>query len=547
MMSAQKTTKIERGKKVNVEEDELQPRVWSAEGCDDPLGRKIADWEKHIKKLQGDLKEVENTKTKRGSKEGQNSKKDQIMKHMFKIQVLISDTLKQMVGDRDVTIEELETTAEELEATVEEKDDTIEKQNEIIADLQRRDNYHDGPNTPPSKDSMTRQQSRKNRKKNRKPSGKKQGAQPGHKGAGRKRSKPTKLKDVKAEKCPECGSKNLTVTKEDIKDMTQIVTHVETTRYHIKTCKCEDCGKDDITKKANIPKNGTADTGLIKEISECHHNRMPIAKIRKRLMRQNVFLSDGTIQNIIAGMSSITIPISEKIKQIIRNCDILCIDETSVRYNNKLHWLWIFLDPQTGITFYTIDLEHGRGRDVLKNVLGPNWNGTIVCDGWTAYTSYKIQRCNAHLIRGLDNIVQKNSEYKIAKRALSTLRRIYHDAKQILDQPARAREKYKKKFESRMRRLVRRYADDPIIGEYMAKLGRAIKDMFKFVIDPRIPPTNNAAEAGLREFVIQRRIRGAIRSEESLTLIPARLTCTTTWQNTGKNPIEEMMKLVPMI
>ena len=49
----------------------------------------------------------------------------------------------------------------------------------------------------------------------------------------------------------------------------------------------------------------------------------------------------------------------------------------------------------------------------------------------------------------------------------------------------------------------------------MAKLERALPDLFVFVLDPRIPPTNNAAERGLREVVVHRKMCGALRSEKT--------------------------------
>ncbi len=63
---------------------------------------------------------------------------------------------------------------------------------------------------------------------------------------------------------------------------------------------------------------------------------------------------------------------------------------------------------------------------------------------------------------------------------------------------------------ARVRKLVRKYKDDMVVGKFMAKLERAIHDIFRFVLNPRIPPTNNLAEQNLREYVIQRTIRGVL-------------------------------------
>ena len=61
------------------------------------------------------------------------------------------------------------------------------------------------------------------------------------------------------------------------------------------------------------------------------------------------------------------------------------------------------------------------------------------------------------------------------------------------------------------------YAYLLILEKFMIKLRNAGSDLFRFVLDPTIPPTNNAAERGLREIVVHRKIRGSIRAEETMT------------------------------
>ena len=50
-----------------------------------------------------------------------------------------------------------------------------------------------------------------------------------------------------------------------------------------------------------------------------------------------------------------------------------------------------------------------------------------------------------------------------------------------------------------------------MLEKFMTKLANALPGMFRFVTDPPIPATNNAAERALRELVIHRKVRGSIR------------------------------------
>ena len=72
----------------------------------------------------------------------------------------------------------------ELTTINEQQDQIIKKQDEQIKKLLRREAYHDGPDGPPSKNTITGQQHKKC-VRDKKPSataGRKPGGQPGHKG-----------------------------------------------------------------------------------------------------------------------------------------------------------------------------------------------------------------------------------------------------------------------------------------------------------------------------------------------------------------------------
>lgn len=78
----------------------------------------------------------------------------------------------------------------------------------------------------------------------------------------------------------------------------------------------------------------------------------------------------------------------------------------------------------------------------------------------------------------------------------------------------------------------------------MEKIERALPDMFRFVLDPRIPPDNNPAERHLREITVHRKVRGSIRSEETMDWMGALFTCVGTWKGTGRDYIEELARYV---
>ncbi len=197
-------------------------------------------------------------------------------------------------------------------------------------------------------------------------------------------------------------------------------------------------------------------------------------------------------------------------------------------------------DPKTGRSLYL--LRPSRGRDVIREVLGDCWKGTITCDGRSAYRSYRVQRCWAHLIRGLRDIADKNPDNADVYNALKRLRDIYHDAKR--DVAASERAALHKKATRRIKLLISRYEDDSMMGGYMKKLERALPNAFWFVLDPEIPPTNNPAETLLREIVVHRKIRGGIRSAKTILWMGYLFTCITTWKNQGLDCRKQLLQYV---
>ena len=217
---------------------------------------------------------------------------------------------------------------------------------------------------------------------------------------------------------------------------------------------------------------------------------------------------------------------------------ILHIDETSISLNGKNVWIWTFFNPKSGEVLFLI--RPSRGADVVREVLGEDWQGTIVADGWSAYARYVVQRCTAHLIREVEDIADKNEDDKDTAHALSVFRRILYDAKKEV--PKKLRAKRHSALVRRMKRMITKYRNHHLLGDCMKKLERALPDMFRFVLDPEIPPDNNAAERKLREPSMHRKMRGCIRSEHTMDWLGALFTFVGTCKGQGLDHVEQLSK-----
>ena len=185
--------------------------------------------------------------------------------------------------------------------------------------------------------------------------------------------------------------------------------------------------------------------------------------------RNYTLLRHGTQHNARLG-TSLGTPAADIATAICR-AGILHIDETSIHLNGCTVWVWILYDPRTGHALYVI--QDSRGADVLRKTLG-NWNGVIVCDSWSAYNGYRVQRCWSHIIREAKDLWERNLDCQGTWDVLRRLRKIYDDAKKVSKKRSRSlRHRAYANLFARIDRIIARYADDPVLEKFMGKLGNA--------------------------------------------------------------------------
>ncbi len=177
-------------------------------------------------------------------------------------------------------------------------------------------------------------------------------------------------------------------------------------------------------------------------------------------------------------------------------------------------------------------MRDSRGRKVPGGILG-NRGGTIVRGGRGAYGPCHTRRCRAHTLREMRDLCARNPDDRDARHVTHMIERIFRDALAASETCASPGERKAARsgLIRRTRHIARRHGDDPAIGRFMGKPGRAAGNLSGFVLNPRIPPTNNIAERGLRKIVVHRKIRGAMRAAETMAWMGHLFTCVMTWKS----------------
>ncbi len=135
-------------------------------------------------------------------------------------------------------------------------------------------------------------------------------------------------------------------------------------------------------------------------------------------------------------------------------------------------------------------IRESRGKDVIREVLGTDWNGAIVCDGWTAYKDYNIRRCWAHILREIRDLVRKNPDCQEAKQMLRVLTNAYKrgtDAQEMFESRSEdnetfeSRRKLYKYLRRRIRGILKIRTDCEDLQKFRIKLDNAYEDLFRFI------------------------------------------------------------------
>ena len=428
--------------------------------------------------------------------------------------------------------------------------DNERKDAEIVA-LKRANAHDGGPHTPPSHNTLSgkaekarKKRSARAKKATDKPA-RRPGGQKGHKGTTRK-PVPTEFKEHTAKNCRRCKSEEIVETGKRTRNITETPPPPKevTTQHTIHEYDCKGCGLKGFTPETGLPDEGAYGKNVVVETTENFVDRLTNRRIAEKMTRRGAPMGAATAHNVVKRTGkALAGPANAILAAMLLACNVLNVDETSFSLNGKLVWVWIITDPITGMAVYVI--RDSRGRKVLEEVLG-KWAGTIVCDGWQAYWAYHIQRCWAHILREMHDIQAKNRDDWNAAHVTRMIERIFNDAVAASKtcKTIGARKAARRRLIRRTRYIARQYIDDPVLGKFMGKLDRAAGDLFEFVVDPTIPPTNNIAERGLREIVVHRKIRGAIRAVETMEWMGNLFTCVMTWKSQGKDYREELVKYV---
>lgn len=248
--------------------------------------------------------------------------------------------------------------------------------------------------------------------------------------------------------------------------------------------------------------------------------RLPLRLIQERLQRHHgVHLSRGGIVGLLRQVARSAQPAYQSLQAQVRASPVVHADETGWREDGIPGFVWTLSTPTTCL----FHRDPHRSGAVIDDLLGTPFGGTLVTDFYGAYdhlTGMK-QRCWAHLWRDIDALQVEYPDDPVLAAWVAGIRAIY--ALATAERPLGERGSTPQAIRKRVRRADRyeqqllllcpeTLAADRPEATLVKRIRRYRQELFTFVRDPAVPPTNNAAERSLRPLVIARKVSGGTRS-----------------------------------
>ncbi len=439
----------------------------------------------------------------------------------------------------------------QLRTRIDEQDKLIAAQQKRISDLEadlaKARKNSSTSSKPPSSDIAKPPKKPKTSKKRGK---RKKGAQPGHPKHERDPFSAEEVDcvyDYVLDSCPDCGTHLL--EPDEAPRVIQQVEIVENPVQIVEHRGCPGwCPKCERIHYAPLPAQvqkgqlaGPRLTALVAYLKGvCHASFSTIRKYLHDVV--GLTLSRGYLRKLVQKVANALDGAYNELLALLRTECVLNVDETGHKENGERFWTWCFRAQ-----FFTLfRIDKSRGSQVLLDVLGPEFDGVLGCDYFSAYQKYmgdcdiRVQFCLAHLIRDvrflttLSDKVTKNYGKRVLEK-LRALFAVFH-----------RREKMKPKtFETKLQEarkaLVKtaKRAPPRSAAENLAERFRKHGDAyFEFITTPGIEPTNNVAEQAFRFVVIDRKITQGTRAPAGRTWNERIWTAIATCSQNGRSVFE---------
>lgn len=345
-------------------------------------------------------------------------------------------------------------------------------------------------------------------------------------GAHAHRGKPAKIDehyDVPLpDQCPHCGGRQIAETKVEAQYQTEIPRTPIHRQFDIHVGECQDCGSrvqgrhelqtSDALGAAASQLGPDAHAAMVILNKDMGLSHGKCARLFRTLF--GIRVARATSARSIIRTAKLGEPAYQQLRIDVRGSPFVVPDETGWRVAGRSAWLHGFVGETA--TIYDIGDRSGK---LAEDLLGLDWSGTMIHDGWSVYDRFQSafhQQCLAHLKRRCQRILET---------AIGASVRLPRAVLDLIDEGFALRRAWRGKrisgddlammglwLGSELEKLTSgnfTYEPNRLLAAHIQD--HAIQ-WFYFLIDPKIDATNYRAEQAMRPGVVNRKVWGGNRT-----------------------------------
>ncbi len=377
-------------------------------------------------------------------------------------------------------------------------------------------------------------------KPDKKTTGKSVGAQDGHKGYSR--HIPERIDFIKPLipfRCPDCNSK-LEGETQDIRERyvtdIELISKTHTTKFEIHRKYCKNCKKLVESPVPNTLPRAKYGLNIMLLVMYLHTGlRMPGNKVSEYFMNlYSLKIGEGEIAMILTQLKRAYQGYYDMLENIMRTARIKHTDSTSWRINGKSYYAWVFVTA--GVVLYKI-CKRNNANAPLK-VFGRTQKGMILvvdrfsaCLALAKKAGFLLQLCWSHILQDSKELARGFG--KEGKFVHKELKRIFAMAK---DLDHKGKQEHVEQLQAEIFMLTQKKYKSSTIRKFVHNLYfRDRENLFRFVTNPDVDPTNNISERELRALVLIRKISNGSRSIKGAEITQTLLSVIQTMRMKKEN------------
>ena len=365
--------------------------------------------------------------------------------------------------------------------------------------------------------------------------------------------------------CPHCGDTHLTETHTAEQFQTEVVCSVVQRKFVVHLGQCGSCGQR-VQGRHPLQTSDALGAAGVQLGGQTH---ALIAWLNKRLG-----LSHGKVQEFFGRVFGLTLgratscrsmlrtaqlaaPAVAKIHQEIRGSPFLVPDETGWRIGGRSAWLHVAVGESETV----VQVERGRGHEPLADLIGLDYAGRLIHDGWAVYDKFvhaEHQQCLTHLSKRCQELLETAT--RGAVRFPRAVRALLRRGLELRDRfvageislPRLAW--WRTRLTNQLGELVTPIKSHAANETFAKFLERHLAEVFTFLLPLKrtthegltyqlLPAANYLGEQAIRPAVVNRKVWGGNRTDRGANAQSALATILLTAQQRTLDPLAWFLRL----